>query len=1153
MTKLSSRLKMISKIILMTFIVLFLISSKTKQVKAETSFELGDFSYTITSKTEVSVTGYLSGKTSVNIPGEVTYNGIKYSVRSIGYYAFRNNTSIKTVTIGEGVEEIGDLAFYNCSSLTSVRIPSTFTTTDAAYLNEEYSAGPFGNCKMLTDVVLAEGIKSIPAYTFKSCNGITSVKIPNSVSIIGESAFEYCTNLKTVDIPDSVRTIDTAAYKGCIALTTVNFGKGVKIIESFAFSKCVNLTNIVLPPYITELNGRAFEYDTAITSIIIPRTLDFLGESYSSEDGVGGPFIGCTNLTKLEFEFGTTIISSNVINSCKTIKEVFIPETVSKIDVAAFSDCSNLMTVHMPNSITNIEQFAFSGCKKLTNVVLPTRLKYLGGGAFNNCTSIKTIVIPKSMEKADYFYDLDSDQDYGPFGNCTALKTVSFENGLVSIPQYIMMGCYELTTINIPSSVTTIGESAFDRCTSLTKYNIPSTVQELGDYAFYDSGLTSIVIPEGVTKLGCGSFAECNSLVTITVPSTVSTIPEDFVYHCDKLKTINFPKYSITEIDDCAFQKCISLEQIEIPISTQKLGYKAFEGDIALKSIDIPSQVSKMGENVFCGCIALSSVKLSAGLKEIPENTFYECTSLKEISVPYRVTYIGEYAFGNCYNLTTFNIPKSVTSISESAITYPALVTINGVNGSYAQTFANEYDINFVNKTVKTTGIKLHNLELLESKVINGNVGDEYSIICELLPVNSTEGVIWFSSNTAVATVDDDGNVEAKSGGKAVITAKSGTVSASFTVNVLVPLKTVSLNKSEIAFNSIGGYTTLTASKNPTDTSESIVWSSSNTAVATVDKNGKVVAKGYGTAVITAAGNVSSSVKATCNIKVNKIAIGTPVISSVKSLNYNQLQISFGKAANANGYIIYKYNSKTKEFEKIGTTSSTTYTDKTASIGSTSKYKVKAYHLSYGAYTYGAQSAEKSGKAVPKQVKRLKQSAYTTSSVTMKWTSLSGVSGYTIVRSSSAKGTYKSIKTLTSNVSSFRDTTCSAGTNYYYKVKAYKISSGGTKIYGDYSEPIKMTTKPKQTKLTLTNAGIGKIKISWLKASGSNGYELYMSTSKNGTYTKIKSANSSTLSYTKTGLNTGKKYYFKVKSYKTSALGAKYYSGFSDIKSIVVK
>ena len=73
---------------------------------------MGNLSYTVTSGTEVSVTGYTAGITSANIPGKVTYNGTEYTVKSIGEEVFIHNTTLKTVTIGEGVVEIGKLAFY---------------------------------------------------------------------------------------------------------------------------------------------------------------------------------------------------------------------------------------------------------------------------------------------------------------------------------------------------------------------------------------------------------------------------------------------------------------------------------------------------------------------------------------------------------------------------------------------------------------------------------------------------------------------------------------------------------------------------------------------------------------------------------------------------------------------------------------------------------------------------------------------------------------------------------------------------------------------------------------------------------------------------------------------------------------------------------
>ncbi len=187
----------------------------------------------------------------------------------------------------------------------------------------------------------------------------------------------------------------------------------------------------------------------------------------------------------------------------------------------------------------------------------------------------------------------------------------------------------------------------------------------------------------------------------------------------------------------------------------------------------------------------------------------------------------------------------------------------------------------------------------------------------------------------------------------------------------------------------------------------------------------------------------------------------------------------------------------------------------------------------------------------PAKVTSLKQSAaYSTPNIKMSWTKVKGAAGYEVYRGDTKNGSYKLLKTVTTNTCT--NSGLKAGSKYYYKVRAYKTVNG-KKVYGAYSDAKSMLTKPAAPSKISLSAGSRQVKISWEKSAGSNGYEVYMSTSKDGTYTKIKTANLSTFSYTKTGLTKGQKYYFKVKAYKTTGTNEKVYSGWSNVKAVTVK
>ena len=126
--------------------------------------------------------------------------------------------------------------------------------------------------------------------------------------------------------------------------------------------------------------------------------------------------------------------------------------------------------------------------------------------------------------------------------------------------------------------------------------------------------------------------------------------------------------------------------------------------------------MTSIGEQVFYDCDALTTVKLGSGLTEIPASTFEHCDVLESLRIPRRVTTIGDNAFKDCVKLTSITIPRSVTKISSNAFSYPKILTIYGVAGTYAETFAKENSIKFVDQQIKATAASLDKTELTINK-----------------------------------------------------------------------------------------------------------------------------------------------------------------------------------------------------------------------------------------------------------------------------------------------------------------------------------------------------------------------------------------------------------------------------------------------------
>lgn len=264
--------------------------------------------------------------------------------------------------------------------------------------------------------------------------------------------------------------------------------------------------------------------------------------------------------------------------------------------------------------------------------------------------------------------------------------------------------------------------------------------------------------------------------------------------------------------------------------------------------------------------------------------------------------------------------------------------------------------------------------------------------------------------------------------------------------------------------------------------------------------------------------------------KTNPINISKTTISTISDQKYT------GRSITPN--ITVKYNNKTL----VKNTDYTLSLKNNTSIGTaTVTIKGKGNYTGTKTITF---------KIVPKTVTNPKVSSTTSSSIKLSWSKVSNADGYRIYRATSKNGSYSKIKDITKNSTlTYTDSKLSSNKKYYYKIKSFKTVKG-YKYYSYYSDVINSETKLAIPSIKLSTPKSKSIKISWSKISGANNYEIHRSTKKDGPYSVITTTNK--LSYTDTDLIKGKKYYYKVKAYKT-VNNKKIYSYFSSIKSISSK
>ena len=571
------------------------------------------------------------------------------------------------------------------------------------------------------------------------------------------------------------------------------------------------------------------------------------------------------------------------------VAALFIPETidghtVTAIGNRAFKGNLRLAAVTIPDTVTEIGQDAFSGCTGLTSIKLPKNLKTLERDAFRGCTGLTSVLIPKTVENTHYYYD----GIYSPFRGCNNLQEVKFEDGMTRIPNSILCFCAAKLNIVIPDSVTEIGEAAFLN-SGIVAVTIPDAVTEIEEDAFRGcTGLTDIKLPDSVVNIGTKIFANCTSLTDVTLPNAWELIPASTFEGCTALEKLVLPE-SVQYIRDGAFKNCTALKEIvwskapelidsnafyncdaitemDIPATVTSVGYQAFYDCDGLTKITIPDGVTSLGDSVFYDCDALTDVKLGAGITTIPASAFRHCDALEQLTVPRRVTAIKDNAFKDSVKFSSITIPRSVTSVSANAFSYLDKLTIYGVAGTYAETFANTNSIKFVDRQVSATSASL------DQTVLTLNKGASGQLTLTVTPEDFTDEVVWKSSDTAVVTVSDTGLVKAVGVGTATIKVSVGKASASCKVTVLQPVTSISLNRSSLTMEATDTFQ-LQASVYPSNAADQRVqWTSSDPAVASVDENGLVTALKKGTATVTAAALDGSGVTRTCQVTVSNTA-----------------------------------------------------------------------------------------------------------------------------------------------------------------------------------------------------------------------------------------------------------------------------------------
>lgn len=334
---------------------------------------------------------------------------------AINDYAFSGCTALVTLNLPENLGTLDSYAFKGCTKLTTVNF-----VANAKFITPETTEGGTDPAPAAYDP--AGLVTTIGDGAFMDCTSLTTITLPYFIARIGNSAFENCTALATFTTMDgadsktaALRTIGDRAFFGNTSLNNVdvNTTKGVNTIGVSAFENCGQLATINLSG-VTRFAEGVFRNAKALKSVTMSANAsiyvgqeafrncvtlsDITARIAAVEDGA---FRNCISLRAITFvSSGIEYIGSNAFNGCVLIQKVLIPSSVIAIGDSAFDGCRGItsLTFESDETLQTIGYSAFGGCSLLTRVILPSSLVELNASAFYGCSDLEYVEFGENVQ-----------------------------------------------------------------------------------------------------------------------------------------------------------------------------------------------------------------------------------------------------------------------------------------------------------------------------------------------------------------------------------------------------------------------------------------------------------------------------------------------------------------------------------------------------------------------------------------------------------------------------------------------------------------------------------------------------------------------------------------------------------------------------------
>lgn len=571
----------------------------------------GGTDYTITAVGNQAFQG-CSGLTGITFPSTLT---------SIGNYAF-SGTGITSLSVDGN---IGEYAFYNCTSLTTLTLGSNRGTT--------IGYGAFYYCWHVTSLTIGEYMTNVNIpYAFADCHDLESIFYNATNCTFGYdgsyAAFTGAGNACTLIIGANVTSIPANAFSGYNG--TIGSWGGVTSIGDYAFSHS-GFSNFTIPDAVTSIGDQVFSY--------------------------------CSNLTSVTFGSGLTTTGDHTFSDCTSLTTVIMPSNITTIGEHSFSNCTSLNGTGITwGNVTTIGNYAFYYCTGMTNISFPSSLNRICPYAFS-LTGLTTLTINVPYIESQAFLDCDALETLtigadvrefaSAFWSCGNLENVTFNATNCTSCAGAFYGSNHTCSLTIGDGVTTLPSDVFYGFRGLNNIISWGGVTSIGDWAFQQTALTAVEVPDAVTSIGKGVFCDCLSLGSVSLGSGLTTTGNWTFYGCTGLTTVTLHP-NITTIGEESFHGCTSLNGTGITFGDiETIEPYAFQGCTGMTNFTFPSSLTTIGPYAFDGT---RFTNLTINLATINNSTFSGITTLTTVTIGRNVTYISQEAFKDCTSLNDVRV-----------------------------------------------------------------------------------------------------------------------------------------------------------------------------------------------------------------------------------------------------------------------------------------------------------------------------------------------------------------------------------------------------------------------------------------------------------------------------------------------------------------